>query len=394
MTRTVLVTDAGRGSAVAIIRSLGRAGWRVVAGDPRRAAPGRWSRHVDAWVTYPDPRRHPEAAIEALARMARRERVDLLFPVTDDVIVPLLDVRETIERHTALALPATEALRTAADKGAVTAMADRCGVPVPATVRWSPGDPAPALRSWPVVVKPLRSRTVAAGAGVVAHDVTYALDAAALDTELGHADGPVLLQEYVHGAGHGVEVLARDGEVVAAFQHRRIREYPPSGGASSCREAVAVDPELLAASERLLGELRWTGLAMVEFKIGPSGWFLMEINGRVWGSLPLAVAAGVDFPAMAAALHLGDPFVPPPPARLGARSRNVELELRWAAAVLAGHRLGATGARPTRMQAVGTAVRLLSPREGYDVLDRRDPLPGVVDAAQAVVRTVRRVVRP
>ena len=63
-----------------------------------------------------------------------------------------------------------------------------------------------------------------------------------------------------------------------------------TGGASSYRESVALDARLLEDSVRLLQALRWTGLAMVEFKVGADGYHLMEINGRVWGSLPLAVA--------------------------------------------------------------------------------------------------------
>ena len=44
--------------------------------------------------------------------------------------------------------------------------------------------------------------------------------------------------------------------------------------------------------------LRYTGVAMVEFKVNAkTGEFvLIEINGRFWGSLPLAVAAGANFP--------------------------------------------------------------------------------------------------
>ena len=393
--RTALVTDAARGSAIAVIRSLDRAGWRVIAADSERSAPGRFSRSTAAWVRYPDPRRAPRSTIDALVEAVGRHGVDLVFPVTDDVIVPLLDRRDELEQRTVVALPTTAALRSAADKDLVTELARRCGVPVPRTVRWCPGHDEPVASlglSWPVVVKPARSRTLdtAADARIAAHEVRYAADGDELRATLAAAAGPVLLQERVEGVGQGVEVLARDGEVVAAFQHRRLREYPPSGGASSFREAVPVDDELLELSGRLLRELDWSGLAMVEFKSGPSGHHLMEINGRVWGSLPLAVAAGVDFPALAAALHVGEPVAPVTGARYGTRSRNVELELKWAGAVLARHRLGALSGKVGAREAAAVVARLATrPSDGYDVLDRRDPLPGLVDVVRSVGSTVR-----
>lgn len=395
--RTVLVTDAARGSAVAAIRSFGRAGWRVVAADPKRTAPGLFSRHTARRRRYPDPRRDPSGAAEAVIRIVEREHVDLVFPVTDDVILPLLERRADLERVAVVALPGSGLLRTAADKGAVVALAEQHGVRAPRTVVWDPTSPAPVPEGlgWPVVVKPVSSRTLGAGRTVVAHDVSYARDRADLERTLAAAASPLLLQEYVRGDGHGVEVLARDGEVLVAFQHRRIREYPPSGGASSLREAVPVRDDLLDAARRLMAAMGWTGLAMVEFKVADDGTpHLMEINGRVWGSLPLAVAAGVDFPTLAAAVHLGEePDLPVTP-RLGTRSRNVELELRWAAAVVGRHRLGDRVPAPTRADALRVVADLvLVPSDGYDVLDRRDPLPGAVDTIQAVARTAVRSVR-
>ena len=98
------------------------------------------------------------------------------------------------------------------------------------------------------------------------------------------------------------------GATLAAFAHRRIREKPPTGGVSVYREAVAVAPDLREYSERLLARFHWRGAAMVEFKqdarTGVS--YLMEINGRLWGSLQLAIDAGVDFPRMLVGAALGE----------------------------------------------------------------------------------------
>jgi predicted ATP-grasp superfamily ATP-dependent carboligase len=107
-----------------------------------------------------------------------------------------------------------------------------------------------------------------------------------------------LLQEYCPGVGVGVDVLLWDGKLVAAFQHRRVKEYPSTGGVSVMSVSEPLDPKLLEASVRLLQRMGWHGPAMVEYRFDPEtgSATLMEINGRFWGSLALATRAGVDFP--------------------------------------------------------------------------------------------------
>ena len=109
--------------------------------------------------------------------------------------------------------------------------------------------------------------------------------------------GPVLAQQYFAGTGVGVELLAKDGDVLAAFQHERVHE-PPRGGGSSYRRSVPLTAELLNASKAIVAVLRYTGVIMVEFRVNPKtkDWILIETNARFWGSLPLSAAAGMDFP--------------------------------------------------------------------------------------------------
>jgi predicted ATP-grasp superfamily ATP-dependent carboligase len=192
----------------------------------------------------------------------------------------------------------------------------------------------------------------------------------------------VLLQQYVRGEGHGIELLASEGRPLAAFQHRRLREVPITGGASSFRESVPLDPDLLEASTRLLEALKWTGLAMVEFRVGPDGAHLMEVNGRIWGSLPLAVRAGMDFPARMAELFVDGP---PPPGpvetgyRVGVRSRNLSLDVVWIASTLRPRRRYPYLETPSRRAAVAAALGLLRPGDGYDLLEADDPRPQLAE---------------
>ena len=137
---------------------------------------------------------------------------------------------------------------------------------------------------------------------------------------------------------------------------------------------------------------------MVEFKVNDRGQrgrddgsphaVLMEINGRVWGSLPLAVHSGMDFPARLAQLYEeGPPPSGAPPAtdyKEGLKVCNLDLMLLWIAQVAAGKRRYTFIPQPRRRQALWGFLSLFDPRQRYDVQTLRDPAPGVLQLWQTL----------
>jgi len=403
--RRVLVTDAGRGSALAIIRSLGRRGWHVVAADASPASPGFHSRYAAGRVHYPSPTKDTAATVDRLHAAALAHRIDLIIPVTDEVIVPLSAARDRFAGVSALAIPDAAALAVVGDKAATLDLATRLGVPVPRSCLVTTA--AEALERsadfrFPIVLKPVTSRVSTDSGTIDAFSVSYADGPARLGETMAGLEGrsAALLQEYCPGEGYGVELLLADGHVVEAFQHHRLREVPFTGGASAYRESVPLDPVLLDHSIRLLAELHWTGLAMVEFKIGPDGPRLMEINGRIWGSLPLAVHCGVDFPAGLAELTLDGPspgaFEPssgyrPTSYPAGVQMHNLDLEIIWILSVLRGKRRHPFLPIPPRSAALAAALGLLRPGSSFDVQSWTDPRPGLADIARITRKLVGKV---
>jgi predicted ATP-grasp superfamily ATP-dependent carboligase len=385
---TILVTDAGRGSAIAIIRSLGRKGYRVIAADSAPQSLGFRSRYAGERLVYPAPENAPREFCDCLLDAAKAQDVALIIPATDLAIQPLSAERHLFAGITQLALPGAAQLEIVTDKVKTVQLAKRVDVPVPETCVIDTVDEAvekaPQL-GWPIVLKPQSSRRLHPGEKIESFKVTYAADLNQLEAAMSRFAGrcSVLLQSYCEGIGYGVELLMKDGRPLAAFQHRRRREIPLTGGASAYRESVALDGELYGYSLRLLSELRWTGLAMVEFKVGQSGARLMEINGRVWGSLPLAVASGVDFPALLAALYLhGEDAVKlqlESNYRLGVRCRDLQRDLMWIAAVLLQRRHHPFLAMPSRKRALLALLGLFNPQRKFDLLTLQDPLPGIAE---------------
>lgn len=387
---TILVTDTSRGSAIAIIRSLGRRGWRVIAADADPKSLGFRSRFVHGSFVYPKPESAPQAFIAALLAAVRQWQVDLIIPVTDAIILPLSAARAQFAGLCKLAIPEAGALAVAANKLKTVTLAEELGVPTPRTSLVQTVQEAVAkgeALGWPIVLKPQVSRLYREHS-IQAFEVSYAQTLDDLAKQMARYEGvcPVLLQEYYPGEGHGVELLMHEGRPLAAFQHKRLREVPLNGGASAFREAVALDPQLYEHAVRLLQALQWTGLAMVEFKVGQQGPRLMEINGRVWGSLPLAVRSGMDFPGRLAELYLEGPpaadHAPCQTYQVGTRARNLELDILWIAAVLNGKQRYPFLRIPKRQQAVRAIFELFHPAYKFDILSWDDPWPGLAEIAK------------
>jgi protein-tyrosine-phosphatase len=195
------------------------------------------------------------------------------------------------------------------------------------------------------------------------------------------ASGPVAAQENFIGEGVGVELLLKDGEPLLAFQHVRVHE-PLHGGGSSYRKSVPVSPHLLEATLKILRPLRYTGVAMGEFKVNPQtgDWIFIEINGRFWGSLPLAVAAGADFPLALFQMLVEGRTQFPQAYRLNLHCRNWSLDLGWQRANLTADRSDPTLAtRPLARVARDAVLNTLLLRERSDLFTRDDPMPGVAE---------------
>ena len=395
----VLVTDAGRGSSLAIIRSLGQAGWRVIAADSDAGSIGFRSRFASKRLVVPSPSLRQADYVEELSAAVQRERVDLVIPVTDASMLPLARERARLANACRVAMPEPEALLAVTDKRRTLELATELGVPVPMSVLVETPEEArraAAQFGWPVVLKPKSSRIAQEGGSIEAFEVSYASTLEEVSARLAQLGGrcPILVQEYCAGIGRGVGLLTHEGRPLAAFQHRRLHEVPITGGASSLRMSEALDPGLYAHSVRLLERLRWTGLALVEFKDGPRGVRLMEINGRVWGSLPLAVMSGVDFPRLLAELYLyGPPPADTPPLthyRIGVRARNLALDMVWFGSALTGRRRIPLVPAPSRSSAISELFGLLDPRCHLDIQSWSDPIPGLAELPRIFAQLARK----
>lgn len=346
--RWVLVTDgAAEGqsrSTLAAVRALAGAGYAVavtVSGRRSLAAAARGCARA-----VPVPAADQPGYAEAVAAEVARRAYVTVMPASDAALV-------------ALGLPGH-------DRIAKDVLADRAaavGLPAVPSRRF---DSAEELRAaartitFPAVVKPTLSRSPA----------RLLSGAAELDAVQG--PGPYLVQPYLSGQMRAVGGVVRAGRLVGAVHQSYLRTWPVRCGTSCAAVTTAPDPASETALVALLDG--YDGIFQAQFRDG----HLLDLNVRVYGSLPLAVASGVNLAALHCAVVTGED----PPlrrARPGVAYRWLEGDLRHVAAQM---RAGRLSLRP--------AWSALRPRRGtvHSVLSVRDPRPGLA-RLRYVLQTVR-----
>ena len=310
--KPVLVLDADQRSALAVTRSLGRRGIPVHTGEAASAALAGRSRFSRQFTEYPSPAREPEHFIQSLIELVQKQQIGMLLPMTELTSRLLLEHRQ--EFHgIQIPFPDQQTVDRLADKCALMRLASALQIPIPKTWYADSPDKLPAPLEdlpYPLILKPGMSWLFLQGqwrrAGVRSASTPQEAREI-LTSDPAFQAHPFLLQEYVEGHGAGVFALYDNGKPLAFFAHRRLREKPPEGGVSVLSESVEVDPLQGAHARTLLDHAGWHGIAMVEFRLAPDGTaYLMEINTRFWGSLQLAIDAGVDFPWLLYQLASGE----------------------------------------------------------------------------------------
>jgi protein-tyrosine-phosphatase/predicted ATP-grasp superfamily ATP-dependent carboligase len=386
-TGKVLVLGDDTRSFLSVVRSLGRRGIEVHGAWCPAGCPALSSRYLAWHHELPPYRPGDRAWSDALAGLLAAEGFDLVIPCNDQSTLPLRERRAELERHARLDLLDDRAFEVTSDKAKTAELARRLGVRVAREMRVTSADEAPAVvRAFglPVVLKP-RSSFEARNLTRKRH-VRKAYTEEALRERLARmlrSGGHVLAQENFIGKGVGVEVLAAEGEILAAFQHEREHE-PLMGGGSSYRRSSPLDPELVAATEKLLAALHYTGVAMVEFKKNAEtgAWILIEINGRFWGSLPLALAAGVEFPFWLYEMRVLGRRDFPRAYAANVYCRNTAQDLEWLYRNLTADRADPTLSTVPLAAVAREVLHLVRLEEHNDTLVLDDPAPALVELRQ------------
>jgi predicted ATP-grasp superfamily ATP-dependent carboligase len=330
----ILVTNGAYKHTLALVRSLGAAGHEVGVVAHRRAAVSFFSKYCN--------RRHvvktteKRAFVDEILTILRENDYDILLPVGLPQVVWLAERADEIRQWARLPLADVEKIKLFENKQATYNLAVKLNIPTPLTFfpkDRSDADICAAQLKPPIVVKHctqsgsewLKYAQTAEEAiqfyekmrdleskmpknAVYTEGSSFELKTSLRDTkqtneELGSAPlqtsnlklQSIMFQEYLSGGGYGFFGLYDKGVFKQGFAHKRIREFPVSGGASCCAESID-NEQLMNYGKRILEEIDWHGMAMVEFKMDENGQpRLLEVNPKLWGSFDLSVVSGVPF---------------------------------------------------------------------------------------------------
>lgn len=358
----VFVTDAQMRSSLAVIRSLGKQGLEVTGGEETQFTTGFFSKYCKHNVVYPSPKKRQDQFLKYMVELVKDNEYDVIFPMTDDTVVPIVEHKKEFSKHTIVPFPDYNVLMNAIDKTKTLRIAMRNNIPCPKTHFMNELSDLNDIKDdlvYPIIIKPAK------GFGARGVELCKSYEELKLKSrEVYVVHGPLLVQEYIpHGNEIGVYALFNfDSQPRAVAVQRRIRSYPISGGPSTLRESIRY-PELVEIAFDLLKILKWQGVAMVEFRVDPRDNIpkLMEINPRFWGSLQLSILSGVDFPYLLYQLVTKGDIKPVMDYKEG-------VKCRW---MLPGDILWFLSA-PNK---VGNLREFCRFRTNYDILSLEDPGP-------------------
>ena len=396
-----MITDGENRSALAATRSLGMKGCRVVVTASSERSLASSSKHCSQGAAVPDPDKAGPEYAQAILDIVSREKIDVIFPMTEVSIHLLNSIRDQLPTGVVLACSPSDQMSAVSNKFDLFQLAESLGVPMPATYYLERPDDLPnvaqKISRYPVVVKPSLSR-LPHGNGFLSGGVRYAVSREDLENIYAIKEilqYPSLIQERIEGPGTGLFTLFGRDRHLALFSHRRVREKPPSGGVSVVSESVELDDEMVKHAENLLSAVSWQGVAMVEFKRdnrdGKAK--LMEINGRFWGSLQLAIACGIDFPG----LYL-DYLQGKLPLAVSSNYKQGH-KLKWFFGCLDhlvirlknnSSSLNLPDTEPTKLGAVVDFLKVLEKDSSFDVFNRRDMGPFFHEAGSYLKQAIGR----
>lgn len=313
---TVICTNGLLNQSLAVARSLGSRGIRVITSDKISVHASRFSKFAAKNVTYPDPDLSPGNFIDWLIATVRKEKIDVIMPTDDDTMRAVVAYQHELEPFVKFMVPSLESYRIAADKGKTVRLALDRDVPCPRTVQlpersaYQEDELLEAVNplEYPLVIKP-RVSSGSRGVRFIAGENELVKTFQSV-----HRDytNPIIQERVPQGEKYDVCLCyGSDHRLTASYVQKQIRNFPIERGPSTVQESVQF-PELVQLSTRLMKGIPWRGLVAIEYMIDPRDGKpkLMEINPRYWSAAHLSILCGVDFPWMLYRLAIGQTVEP------------------------------------------------------------------------------------
>lgn len=336
--RTVLMVGNYRPS-LSVVRSLGRAGYKVIVGRDEYSSAAEYSRYAAGSWRHPSLRKEPEAFVRAIAEFLRqRPDVGYLFPVLGLAIIRVCEFRHLLPPDVVVVTPDPALVAMCDHKTRLLELAAELGVPQPglAVVGDLKGLAAAARETgFPCIVKPAVAELRLYGEkGVICRSEGEFRQRFPHWPE-GHAQ--LLVQRYVTGYRHNLHFAARDGRLLRCLDAVSLRTMRPDGtGLTVEGISVELPEDMRRGCARMIEAMGYTGIGCLQFlrdeRSGEA--VFLEINPRLAAGYAISQHCGLDLPRIAVGLAAGEPM----PELEGPFTYPVGRRFAWLAGELEGLR--------------------------------------------------------
>ena len=396
MLERVLVTEADFRTSLSVIRSLAKRGIDVTAVGQSNIG-GLRSKYANKKFLFQGSEIDPDYIV----KIAIQENVSVIFPHLEKTYLDLFDcLKEKGVNHRFLIIaPSEELVNFLTDKSKVIEKL-RHFIPLPYTycldvdqigleaiIQFS----SELLRDFNKIILKTSSEINKPYGPLNRYIVISKNNKSLLDTMLFRnfvlSNKRLLMQNYIDGYGVGIGGVWHNGKPVCIGGHRRLKESHLTGGISVLAESC-IHEDAYKIALKIMDELKYTGIGMVEFKVSyeENKAYFMEINPRIWGTIPLYIYSGADIPYASYLLY---------------RYGDTKFDYKF----LEGKRMlffkdyissifsnfNDTGLRKSLHETLNLLKLFFTVKEG--ILDLYDPMPFIYDIMELNVRIAKRLKR-
>ncbi len=388
----ILITGGNSRIALSVLRSLVKKRFLVTVASDNLNSLCFFSRFCTSKIIYPSPKSDKNAFKQFLLNYVCENKFDLLIPIDDLTLIPISEIFFELSKYVKITMPKPQIYNKFYDKANMLKLAESLNVKIPKSIYINDLDMLKninCISSFPIIIKPRfsvywRKNFVEMGFRKIIYSKSDLLPSYLFL----HNKIPFpTIQEYIYGISWGVSVVAINGKIIQSFCHKRVRETNFGGVVSCLSQSMSLNQDMLNSVKKLIKSINWTGVAMFEFIVDQNTNipYFIEMNGRFWGSLELAIFSGIDFPIILIELFLYNKFRKPVNYEKNMLCRWLKGDIEWVYTIMKSKDFSIR----YRLICLYNFFELFKRNQCYCNFKRDDFLPGIWELFDLIFNFVR-----
>ena len=296
--KKVIVTDIKYRMAISPIRELFKKGYEIIACEFDNVSENERLGFFSNRVSQKELLRCDEKDFCKDIEDISKDFRPVLIPTNRKSLVNVINNKDRLEKVCDFLVPSDESISLADDKNTICNIAKKIGIPVPKTTSLSEHESIEKMAdciSFPCIIKFRNGEAMGKKPADRYSVVNNREDFIFEYTRMNEIDENPIASDYITGHDIGVAVVMdKQHKPISFLCYESLREYPIKGG-PTCFARTIFDKKLLEYSVSLLEEIKFTGIAMLDFRGTVQNPYFLEINPRIWGSSTITYLSNAPF---------------------------------------------------------------------------------------------------